>query len=448
MPRIRNNNFDNDEKVENDEKNIKMEMEELEKSSNSSVSSKSVEEVVKEEVVKEEEENDDDDDFVSVFDSWDDEHVNIKPKLLRGIYSYGFENPSPIQKKAIIPILKNKDIIAQAQSGTGKTGAFVVSSLQKVDEKVKSPQVLILSPTRELAYQTYNVCKELSQYLKKIHTKLLVGGTSTEEDKNDLNENPPQIVIGCPGRIHDMMRRGYLDTKSLKLLVMDEADEMLSVGFKDQIYNIFQHLNNKIQIGLFSATMPKEVESLAEKIMRNPMKILVKSEMLTLEGIEQYYIALDDDHVKYEVIKDLFQTVSLTQCIIYCNSVKRVQNLTDAMSQDNFPVICIHSGMNDAERREAYKTFKSGQKRVLISSDVTARGIDVQQLSVVINFDIPKSVHTYLHRIGRSGRWGRKGMSINFVTRRDMIKLKEIESWYNTNIEELPTNYAEKMRCL
>ncbi len=386
-------------------------------------------------------------DVCTTFESWEDENVQFKPKLLRGIYSYGFDKPSPIQQRAIIPMLSDRDIIAQAQSGTGKTGAFCLGSLQKVDESVDATQVLILSPTRELSIQNYNVCKSLGQFTNtRVH--LLIGGTSTDVDKEALTSNVPHIVVGCPGRIHDMFRRGFLIGKNLKLFVLDEADEMLSSGFKDQVYNIFQYLNNDVQIGLFSATMPLEVQLLTEKFMRDPIKILVKSEMLTLEGIKQYYIAIDDDRYKYLTIKDLFQTISLSQTIIYCNSVKRVQDLNDAMNQDGFPVICIHSGMSDIERRDAFNVFKSGQKRVLISSDVTARGIDIQQLSVVINFDIPKSVHTYLHRIGRGGRWGRKGLAINFVTRQDMSKLKEIETWYQTHIDELPVDFADSMRCV
>jgi translation initiation factor 4A len=438
MPRFTNNKVISNDNVE--EKISEIKMDEIEKVPAASASVSSDTSSVEEPKNKVNTRN------VS-FENWEDEIVELNPKLLRGIYSYGFETPSPIQKKAIIPLSNKHDIIAQAQSGTGKTGAFVVGSLNMIDVKEKSTQVLILAPTRELAMQSYNVCLSLSQYMK-VKVKLLIGGTSTEEDRKDLEENVPHIVIGTPGRIHDMMRRSYLEPSGIKLFVMDEADEMLSVGFKDQIYSIFQHLKNDVQIGLFSATMPAEVRSLTEKIMRDPVEILVKSEMLTLEGIEQYYVAIDDDHIKYQVIKDIFQSVSLTQCIIYCNSVKRVQNLTDAMNQDGFPVICIHSGMDDTERRDAFKSFKEGRKRVLISSDVTARGIDVQQLSVVINFDVPKSIHTYLHRIGRSGRWGRKGMAINFVTKRDVSKIKEIETWYKTIIDELPADYADRMKFM
>ena len=239
-----------------------------------------------------------------------------------------------------------------------------------------------------------------------------------------------------------MLRRQFINPNKLELIVLDEADEMLSVGFKEQVYNIFQYLNNEVQVALFSATMPPELNALTEKFMRNPVKILVKSDMLTLEGISQYRIVLDDDPQKYNTLKDIYDIISMSQCIIYCNSVKRVVSLYDAMKQDEFPVCCIHSSMEKDERATAYEEFKNGKYRVLISSNVTARGIDIQQVSTVINFDVPKDVNTYLHRIGRSGRWGRKGIGINFVTRRDLRKIKEIEEHYNTQIPDLPATFG------
>ena len=190
------------------------------------------------------------------------------------------------------------------------------------------------------------------------------------------------------------------------------TDEMLSSGFKEQVYNIFEMMPKDIQVALFSATMPNELISLTDKFMRNPIKTLVKAEQLTLEGISQYYVALEDDDQKYDCIKDIYSACSVAQCIIYCNSVRRVQDLYEAMTADNFPVCQIHSGMDKEARTESYKQFRNGAQRVLISSNVTARGIDVQAVSTVINFDLPRDVHTYLHRIGRSGRWGRKGVGI------------------------------------
>ncbi len=374
------------------------------------------------------------------FEQWDD--AGLKPVLLRSIFSYGFENPSPIQKKAIIPIIQRKDIIAQAQSGTGKTGAFTIGSLQVIDTSIPHTQAMIMAPTRELSKQIFDVITNLSSYIKNLKKALLIGGTSTDADISNLKTNVPHIVVGCPGRIQDMMRRQYINPKTLSLIVLDEADEMLSVGFKEQIYNIFQYLDNDVQVALFSATMPTELNSLTERFMRNPVKILVKADALTLEGISQHKIIIEDDPAKYNVLKDLYNYISMSQCIIYCNSVKRVVSLYDAMKTDEFPVCCIHSSMDKDERNLAYEDFKKGKYRVLISSNVTARGIDIQQVSTVINFDIPKDVSTYLHRIGRSGRWGRKGLGINFVTKRDWRKLKEIEQFYNTEITDLPADFS------
>ena len=377
---------------------------------------------------------------IKTIEKWD-EIDELKENLLRGIYAYGFENPSPIQKKAILPMISGNDVVAQAQSGTGKTGAFSVSTLQLIDIEENKSQALIMAPTRELAMQIAGVISALGSHFDKLKVQLLVGGTSIDEDIYNLKHNTPHIIVGCPGRVHDMMKRNHVKNKDIKLIILDEADEMLCVGFKEQVYNIFQFLNKDVQVGLFSATLPSEINSLTDKFMRDPIKILVKSEMLTLEGIAQYFIALEDDDQKFAALKDLFNTISMSQCIIYCNSVKRVQELTDAMIKENYPVCCIHSNMEKEDRTSAYKEFKSGKHRVLISSNVTARGIDIQQVSTVINFDISKDVHTYLHRIGRSGRWGRKGVGINFITRRDIKMLKIIEKHYSTQIEELPANF-------
>jgi translation initiation factor 4A len=374
-------------------------------------------------------------------DTWDD--LNCNSNLLRGIYAYGFERPSPIQKKGILPMFEKRDIIAQAQSGTGKTGCFTIGTLQLIDVAENTTQAMIISPTRELSMQTKNVIDMLGNFMKGLRTQLLIGGSSTDDDIQNLVKNTPHVIIGCSGRIHDMIRRRKLNVSNLRLLVLDEADEMLSTGFKEQIYNIFQYLPSNIQVALFSATLPPEVEQLTEKFMRDPVKVLVKAEQLTLEGIKQYYVALENDDQKYAALKDLYSMLNLSQCIIYCNSVRRVQDLYEAMSADNFPVCQIHSGMDKDERTKSYNEFKNGSQRVLISSNVTARGIDVQQVSTVINFDLPRCVHTYLHRIGRSGRWGRKGYGINFVTRKDVRTLNELESYYQTQIDELPNNWNE-----
>jgi translation initiation factor 4A len=375
---------------------------------------------------------------IKEFNKWEDlEHLDAN--LLRGIYAYGFDNPSMIQQKSILSFFERKDMIAQAQSGTGKTGAFSVGVLQNIDTSVKKVQAIILAPTRELAKQIHDVVSGLAVFMKTLKIQLLVGGTSTAEDVSFLKSESPHIIVGCPGRVHDMIRRNHIRGSEVKMIVLDEADEMLSTGFKEQVYNIFNFLNSSVQVCLFSATLPEELHALASNFLRNPVKILVKSEQLTLEGIVQHLIALEDDSHKYTTLKDIFNMISVTQTIIYCNSIKRVTDLTEAMIQDNFPVCCIHSGMEKSERDAAFRDFKCGKHRVLISSNVTARGIDVQNVGVVINFDVPKDIHTYLHRIGRSGRWGRKGVAINFVTRWDMKKIKEFEVYYNTVITEMPS---------
>lgn len=376
------------------------------------------------------------------FHTWDDDNLELKRNLLRGIYGIGFENPSPIQKKAIIPMTEKNDIIAQAQSGTGKTGAFSIATLQIIDETLDKTQAIIMSPTRELSKQIHGVLSMLSSQMN-IKLQLLIGGTSTDEDKEKLKNNNPHIIIGCPGRIYDMLRRKHIDTEKLNLLVLDEADEMLSSGFKEQIYNIFQYLNNEVQVALFSATIPNDLYSLTNQFMRDPIKILVKQEKLTLQGIKQFYIGLDNDEHKFMALKDLFSAISVNQCIIYCNSINRTKDLYNAMLKEEYPVICIHSGMSETERQESYQSFKSGQARTLICTDLFSRGIDVQQVSVVINFDVPKNIHVYIHRIGRSGRWGRKGVGINFITKRDQGKLEEIKQFYCTQVDELPLDFSQ-----
>ena len=370
--------------------------------------------------------------------NWED--LNCSQEIARGIYSYGFEKPSPIQEKGILPIIEGKDIIAQAQSGTGKTGCFVISSLCKINYKEDNTQIIIMAPTRELAQQIKSVADNISQYINNFSSELLIGGVCCEDNIKNLKKQP-KLVIGCPGRIFDMIQRKSLNTNNIKTIIIDEADEMLSSGFKDQIYNIFQKLPPKVQVALFSATLPQEIFNLTQQFMRNPIEILVKAEQLTLEGIQQFYINLTNDEDKFETLKDLFTKISLSQCIIYCNSIFRVNELYDSMIQENYPVGKIHSNMTKEERLNNYNDFIHCKFRVLISSNVTARGIDVQQVSTVINFDIPNDIHVYLHRIGRSGRFGRKGLGINFITKRDIKKLKEIEEFYNTSITELPENF-------
>ena len=375
--------------------------------------------------------------------SWDE--LDISTCLLRGIFSAGFEKPSPVQKKAIKPIIEGKDIIAQAQSGTGKTATFSIGALSHVDTSSKAIQILILSPTRELSKQHSEVIEQLGSAMTGLKIQNLVGGNSVDDDSHQLKLNSPQIITGTPGRVYDMMRRNHISGKTIKLVILDEADELLSSGFKEQVYDIFQYFKIDVQVALFSATIPLGLNTITDKFMRNPVIIKVKAEQLTLEGISQYFIAIEDDQQKYGTLKDLYRHISVSQCIIYCNSVKRVIDLYAAMVEDQFAVCCMHSDMTKQERDTSFSEFKTGKHRVMISSNVTARGIDIQQISCVINFDLPKDVHIYLHRIGRSGRWGRKGVGINMITRRDISKMKEIEEYYSTQIKEMPNNFSDHL---
>jgi len=269
-----------------------------------------------------------------------------------------------------------------------------------------------------------------------------VGGTLVRDDVRILRDGV-QVVVGTPGRVYDMINRNVLNLNNVKMFVLDEADEMLSRGFKDQIYDVFQHLPSKVQVCLFSATMPDEILEISNRFMRKPVRILVKRDELTLEGIKQFYVAVEKEEWKLETLCDLYETLTITQAIIYCNTRRKVDWLTDKMGQRDFTVSSMHGDMTGPERELIMKEFRSGSSRVLITTDLLARGIDVQQVSLVINYDMPANRENYIHRIGRSGRFGRKGVAINFVTEDDTRAMREIEQFYNTSIEEMPMNVAD-----
>jgi len=374
-----------------------------------------------------------------VCENFDDMH--LKEELLRGIYAYGFEKPSAIQQRAIVPCIKGLDVIAQAQSGTGKTATFSIAILEKIDTGLRECQALILAPTRELAQQIQKVVMSLGDYMgAQCHA--CIGGTSVREDMRKLDVGQ-HIVVGTPGRVFDMISRKVLRPNDIKQFVLDEADEMLSRGFKDQIYDVFRHLNQEIQVILLSATMPQEVLEVTTRFMRDPIRILVKKEELTLEGIRQFYISVEREEWKLDTLCDLYETLTITQAVIFCNTRRKVDWLTEKMHQRDFTVSAMHGDMDQKERDVIMREFRSGSSRVLITTDLLARGIDVQQVSLVINYDLPTNRENYIHRIGRGGRFGRKGVAINFVTDDDKRALQDIEKFYNTQIDEMPMNVAD-----
>lgn len=394
--------------------------------------------------VAEEEESSFKTNYDTVVESFDD--MGLKEQLLRGIYAYGFEKPSAIQQRAILPVVEGFDTIAQAQSGTGKTGTFSIGILQRIDTSAEAlaagPQALVLAPTRELAQQSQKVMASLGIHLGcKVHA--CVGGTAVRDDMAALSRGV-HVVVGTPGRVYDMIHRGAFQVGNLKIFCLDEADQMLDRGFKEQIYEIFAcGLPKDMQVVLFSATMPTVALELTEKFMREPKRILVKRDELTLDGIKQFYVNVQKEDWKLDTLCDLYDTLTITQSIIYCNTRRKVDMLVEQMTSRSFTVSATHGDMEQRDREAILREFRSGATRVLITTDLLARGIDVQQVSMVINYDLPTNRENYIHRIGRSGRFGRKGVAINFVTEADFPYLKDIEDFYHTKIEEMPMDIAE-----
>lgn len=413
--------------------------------------------------------------------TWD-EFDSLDANLLRGIYGYGFEAPSEIQQKALPALMAGRDVVAQAQSGTGKTGAFVVGALSRIDTAHNAVQALLVSPTKELALQTANVARAIGGMMEPpLRVAVLYGGVDTASVIGGGGERP-HIICGCPGRIYDIMTNSRFHVgagtgggqhrhprsrsgpapvpllnpeKDIRIVVLDEADELLKpeaeprrgitvapederMGFREQMYHVFQHLATSVQVALFTATMPAYMDGLIEKIMNSPEIIKVAPEQLTLEGIRQYYVNVYNDYDKLGAMREIYKDGAITQSIVYCNTVTRVIGLYNEMLREGFPVCCIHGEMSREEREVVLAAFKAGKHRILISSDLTARGIDVQQVGLVINYDIPTSKYVYLHRIGRSGRWGRKGVGINLVTQRrgDVRALEDIERYYRCQLED------------
>ncbi|EEB07775.1 ATP-dependent RNA helicase [Schizosaccharomyces japonicus yFS275] len=369
------------------------------------------------------------------------EEMKLKEDLLRGIYAYGYETPSAIQSRAITQICKGRDVIAQAQSGTGKTATFSIGILQSIDLSVRETQALILSPTRELAVQIQNVVLALGDHMN-VQCHACIGGTSVGNDIKKLDYGQ-HVVSGTPGRVTDMIRRRNLRVRNVKMLVLDEADELLNRGFKDQIYDIYRYLPPGTQVVVVSATLPQDVLELTNKFTTDPVRILVKRDELTLEGLKQYFIAVEKEEWKFDTLCDLYDTLTITQAVIFCNSRRKVDWLAEKMREANFTVTSMHGEMPQKERDAIMQEFRQGHSRVLLCTDIWARGIDVQQVSLVINYDLPSNRENYIHRIGRSGRFGRKGVAINFVTNDDVRILRDIEQYYSTVIDEMPINIGD-----
>ena len=372
---------------------------------------------------------------IKVYDSFDE--MGLDDKLIRGIYSYGFEKPSKIQARAIVPMMTRRDILAQSQSGTGKTGAFTIGALSTTDITIQSPQVLVLCPTRELSQQTEKVAKNIGNYMG-LKVLSATGGNQLRSDILSL-KNGAQFIVGTPGRIYDLIRRGEFNINHIKTIIMDEADQMLEDLFAEQVKEILQFPFPKdTQLALFSATMPDNVRELADRYLKNPTKILLPPDEVTLDGIKQFYVELEKEDWKLPVLLDLYQHITVNQALIYVNKRQKAEWLAKQLHQQGFTLEYIHGEMDVSERKKRMDDFRSGSVRVLISTDLLARGIDVQQVSLVINYELPLQRENYIHRIGRSGRYGRKGVAINLIYGDEVTNMKEIEMHYSTKIDELP----------
>ncbi|KAF8961819.1 P-loop containing nucleoside triphosphate hydrolase protein [Flammula alnicola] len=396
----------------------------------------------------------DSDDDIQIESNWDQinddfDKMGLKKNLLKGVYAYGLEKPSPVQQRAIMPLLEGRDLIMQAQSGTGKTAAFVIGILQKLDISVNATQALILAPTRELVLQTQKVVLEIGQYMN-IKCYGCIGGRKVSKDVETL-EKGVHVIVGTPGRLLDLINRKALVMDKTKILCLDEADEMLSRGFKRQImkgrFPPSEHLPQEgMQVVLLSATFPDAFTAMTKAIMSSiPVKILVKRGQLTLEGIKQFFIIMEKPDWKLDTLCDLYTTETFTHpTVVFCNSRKRVDALVVQLEERELPAAATHGQKPQKDREAHLQDFRTGASRVLIATDILARGIDVQQVAVVINYDLPASKEMYMHRIGRSGRFGRKGIAINFVTQNE-IRYRANRfylEYYSTQVEEMPLDIS------
>jgi translation initiation factor 4A len=366
--------------------------------------------------------------------------MGLKNQLLRGVYAYGFERPSEIQQQAIVPMcMNNRDLIVQTQSGTGKTSIYAIGLLQRIDLECNALQALVLCPTRELAYNVWKVVLDLGFYLEA-RVEVLVGGRKISDDlEKCAAQDQPQIIVGTPGRIFDMIRRGALKIENVEHLILDEVDELLTRGFEDIVWDIYCELPSKVSVAGFCVT---DVIAVLKRFQTKPLKLRVQKPELTLQGMKQFYIDCDREEWKLDTLCDLYNDIAITQSIIFVNTRRKVDWLTQMLEDRDFRVSSTHGAQSQEEREKVLSDFRHGTTRILLTTDLLARGIDVAHVAMVINYDLPKNHENYLHRIGRSGRFGRQGLAISFCSVEDLPQLKELEEFYQTKIEEFPADFA------
>lgn len=372
------------------------------------------------------------------------DELGLSDELLRGVYSYGWEKPSAIQSVAIRPLMAGRDVLGQAKAGTGKTGAFGIGMLARIDPALKQTQGLILVPTKELAGQINDVLRALTVRMK-VTTVLALGGIPRHINGRECRASP-HIVIGTPGRVWDLANSGELSFKNLRMFVIDEADEMLKDRFAEQVAEITKiGFPEDCRVAFFSATMPPEVKELAERILNDPVRVTLKTEDVRPDWVKQFYVTVDDEAWKLGVFKDIYESLTIAAGIIFCNTKERADSLYRTLEADGFPVSVIYGEpMPLATRTQRLTDFRQAKTRILIATNVLARGIDIQQVDFVFNFDLPpwEDKENYIHRIGRCGRYGRAGTSISLLTPAEATVLEQIVSHYSMKCEALPQDLA------
>ncbi len=369
--------------------------------------------------------------------------MDLPDNLLRGIYAFGFEKPSDIQQQAIVPMTQGRDVLAQAQSGTGKTGTFLIGGITVIDPSRNEVQMVVISPTRELAEQTATVARGLGQFMGlRVHTA--TGGPPVSEDLAVLVQGKgadhiPHMLVVTPGRFYDLLNRKAVTPNTVRVLVLDEADQMLAARFREQIHCILGlSWPATLQVALLSATMIPEIRTVASTLLRDPIEILLEPDSVSLEGIKQWYVEVTREEEKLDTLCDIYDHLSIQQATIFVNTKPKAEWLADQMKRRGFDLDYIHGEMDVSERKKRMDDFRSGRVRVLISTDLLGRGIDIQTISVVINYELPVDRENYIHRIGRSGRYGRKGASINLVVPRELRSQADIETFYGKKVMPLP----------
>jgi translation initiation factor 4A len=374
------------------------------------------------------------------FDSMD-----LDMNILRGIYAKGYEKPSEIQKKAIVPLMAGRDLLAQAQSGTGKTATFTIGGISRIDPKLNAVQMVVITPTRELAEQAEKEALAVGQYIG-IRVHKATGGPKVSVDLNVLiqgrgADHVPHVLAVTPGRFYDLLNRKAVNPETIRVLILDEADQMLAARFREQIHCILAlRWPAHVQVALLSATMIPEITAVAKDLLRDPLTILLDPDEVSLDGIKQWYVGLEREEHKLDTLCDIYDHLSITQAAIFVNTKQKAEWLADQMKRRGFDLEYVHGELEVEERERRVSDFRTGKSRVLIATDLMGRGVDVQAVSIVINYELPLDRENYIHRIGRSGRYGRKGASINLVCPREMRMQAEIEEYYGKKINDLPLN--------